>query len=209
MMTRRVFNRVSLLILLASVGYMTWVAANLDWHRFGRFGITADLPRTTSSRLAFVLPPILLLLYVVGRRLFFGPAPSGYDADVLFERLRELALRDGNYAVFGSGPLAVRGLIDQVGDLDVIVRGANWDRVREAGTVVWQDGVETVDLGNGLTFGRSWAFGDFDIDELIDDAELIDGLRFVRLESVVAYKRIAGRAKDLRHIEILTAAGLI
>ena len=120
-----------------------------------------------------------------------------------------MELPSGSYAVFGSGPLAARGLIDEVGDLDVIVNDPTWDRVKHLGTIMRYGDDEVADLGNGLTFGRSWAYGDFDIAQLIDDAERIDGLPFVRSEAVVEYKRIAGRPKDLRHIEIMERAGLI
>jgi hypothetical protein len=127
----------------------------------------------------------------------------------LFELLRGMALPIGHFAVFESGPLAIRGLIDRVNDLDVITRGPAWEKVRTLGTVVMYGDDVTVDLGNGLTFGGSWAYGSFDIDDLIDDAETIDGLPFVRLGPVVEYKRIAGRAKDLEHIGLLEAAGLL
>lgn len=118
-------------------------------------------------------------------------------------------LPPGSYAVFGSGPLAAHGLIDEVGDLDVIVRDSAWSRVEQLGTVVMHGDNPVVDLGNGLTFGRSWAYGNFDIEQLIEDAQMIDGLPFVRLEAVLEYKRIAGRPKDLRHIELMESAGLI
>ena len=39
------------------------------------------------------------------------------------------------------------------------------------------------------------------MDELIDTAETIEGLPFVRLEHVVAYKRIRASAKDQVHLE--------
>jgi hypothetical protein len=132
---------------------------------------------------------------------------TGYRPEVLFERLRALRLSPGEYAVFGSGPIAVRGLLDEVNDLDIIVRGATWPRLRSLGTVVVKDGDEMVDLGNGLTFGRSWEYGDFDIDQLIDEAEIIAGLAFVRLASVIEFKKIAGRPKDIVHLGILEAAG--
>ena len=41
----------------------------------------------------------------------------------------------------------------------------------------------------------------FEIGQLIDEAELIDGIPFVRLEHVVAYKRVRGSDKDQRHID--------
>lgn len=132
-----------------------------------------------------------------------------HHADLLFEQLRAMELPPGSYAVFGSGPSAIRGLIAEVGDLDVIVREDAWEKVMHQGDVTMHGDHPTVDLGNGLTFGRSWAYGDFDIEGLIDAAEITDGLPFVRLESVAEYKRIAARPKDLYHLALMRKAGLI
>ena len=41
----------------------------------------------------------------------------------------------------------------------------------------------------------------FDHDDLIDTAELIDGLPFVRLEHVIDYKQVRASPKDLLHLE--------
>ena len=131
-----------------------------------------------------------------------------HSAIALFDRLRAMELDADSYAVFGSGPLAAHGLIDEVGDLDVIVRDVAWDHVRGIGTIVMHGDDPIVDLGNGLTFGRSWAYGDVDVAQLIENAETIDGLPFVRLDAVLEYKHIAGRPKDLRHIELMDSAGL-
>jgi hypothetical protein len=132
-----------------------------------------------------------------------------YPAELLFDRLRDLDLPPGEYAVFGSGPIAVRGLIDKVRDLDVIVRGETWQQVRVLGVVVMKGDDETVDLGNGLTFGRSWGYGTFDIEELIDDAEIIEGLPFVELDAVIEFKKIADRPKDREHLRALREFGLM
>jgi hypothetical protein len=134
---------------------------------------------------------------------------SEYPADLLFERLRALDPNSGDYAVFGSGPLAIRGLIDRVGDLDIICRGAVWGRVKTLGTTIMYGENEVVDLGTGLTFGTSWGYGDFDVDQLIDDAETIEGLEFVRLGAVVEFKRIASRPKDLEHLRLMEDNGLL
>jgi hypothetical protein len=100
-------------------------------------------------------------------------------------------------------------LIDTVRDLDVIVRGKTWQQVKALGVVVMQGEDETVDLGTGLTFGRSWGYGVFDIDELIDDAEIIEGLPFVRLDAVIEFKKIADRPKDREHLRLLRESGLV
>ena len=124
----------------------------------------------------------------------------------LFDRLRSLALPPDDFAVFGSGPLIVRGIIEAANDLDVISRGAAWRRAVELGNLVYltDHDVAVVSFDDGaITVGTSWAYGEFDIDRLIDTAEIIDGLPFVRLEHVVAYKEAAGRSKDLAHLRAL------
>lgn len=123
----------------------------------------------------------------------------------LFDLLRSLELPTSDYAVFGSGPLIVRGIIEATNDLDVISRGRAWKRALSLGDLVsLPDGDRIVSCFDGaVTVGRSWAYGDFAIDELINTAEIIDRLPFVRLEHVVTYKEIAGRPKDLVHLGLL------
>ena len=123
----------------------------------------------------------------------------------LFDLLRSLELPMGEYAIFGSGPLIVRGIIEGTNDLDVISRGRAWDRALGAGELVsLPDGAKIVSCFDGaVTIGVNWAYGDFDINELIDTADVIDRLPFVRLEHVVRYKEIAARPKDLVHLQLL------
>jgi hypothetical protein len=118
--------------------------------------------------------------------------------------LRSLDLPPGDYAVFGSGPLLVRGIIARAGDLDVICRGAAWEAAQHLGPAADQEGVPVVSLCGGLvTLGVRWAVGEVNVSHLIDTAEVIEGLPFVRLEHVVAYKRIADRPKDREHLRLL------
>lgn len=129
----------------------------------------------------------------------------------LFDALKSLELPIGDYAVFGSGPLIVRGIIEATNDLDVISRGPAWKRACEVGELryIAEYDVDIVHcFDDTITIGRSWGYGSFDVDVLIDTAEMIDGLPFVRLEHVVAYKEIAGRPKDLDHLRRLEAANL-
>jgi predicted nucleotidyltransferase len=126
----------------------------------------------------------------------------------LFDRVKSLNLPVGDFAIFGSGPLIVRGIIPASNDLDIICRRQAWERVKAIGELEYLSkyDVTVVTMCDGrLTFGTKWAIGEFDIDELIDGAEEIDGLPFVRLEHVTNYKKISKRPKDLRHIEALKA----
>ena len=126
----------------------------------------------------------------------------------IFDRLRPLSLPNDDYAVFGSAPLLVRGIIEEVDDLDILSRGAAWEHAQTLAPVVPLEpyGVDIVSIDDGLiTIGTTWGIGDFDVDELIDTAEMIDGIPFVLLEHVESYKRTAGRPKDLEHLARLEA----
>ncbi len=121
----------------------------------------------------------------------------------ILDELRALQLPANDHAVFGSGPLLVRGIIDAVSDLDVLCRGAAWDMVqRLADSETVEYGARVVSVG-AISFGTTWGLGDFDIDRLIGEAEMIEGVPFVRLEHVVAYKKFAARPKDLSHLELV------
>jgi len=114
--------------------------------------------------------------------------------------------------VFGSGPLVVRHIIPSCHDLDVICRREAWEAVRRLGELKYLPDydVNVVSLLDGtITFGTKWGIGDFDVNELIDTAEIIDSLPFVRLDHVIAYKTIRSSAKDLLHLEALKTSGII
>ena len=116
-----------------------------------------------------------------------------------------MGLPQGDYALFGSGPLLARGWIDHAGDLDVLARGAAWDLAKNTGRLDHLEvyGVDVVTVGEHITIGTSWGIGDFDVDSLIDEAELIEGIPCVLLEHVIAYKRIANRPKDRMHLKVI------
>ena len=121
----------------------------------------------------------------------------------LFGKLRALGSPAGDYAVFGSGPLAVRGLIQELRDLDVVARGAAWKKVEVLAPVrVAPEGDPVVRLESGAieVFG-GWL--GWDVDAIIDGAETIDGLPFARLEDVLAFKRSYGRPKDLERMRLI------
>lgn len=61
--------------------------------------------------------------------------------------------------------------------------------------------------GGRIQFFREWFSTDWDSDDLIDQAEIIEGLRFARLAEVLAYKRMLMRPKDI--MDIHTIAKLI
>ncbi|MCL4400344.1 hypothetical protein M1506_03695 [Patescibacteria group bacterium] len=123
----------------------------------------------------------------------------------LFERVRDIGLPAGGYAIFGSGPMAVRGLRD-CRDIDVIVIAEVFDEYK--GASGWDikelNDVEYL-FRNDVELWKEWGPGEWDIKQLIEDSEVIEGLPFVRLTEVLKWKKILKREKDLKDIEILEA----
>ena len=133
------------------------------------------------------------------------------DPDI-FERLRQLELPAGDFAIFGSGPLIVRGIIESTNDLDVLCRGPAWEQVQTIGRPEYlaEYGITTFAIDDGrITFGNRWAIGDFDTDTLIDSMEMLEGLPFVSLQYVLAYKILANRPKDRQHLQALRSSGYL
>lgn len=123
-----------------------------------------------------------------------------------FEELRSLDLPVGHYVVTASGPLGIRG-IREIDDLDLMVDDELWDELVERyGTS--QDGTR-IEISQGIEAFRESSFEPDpalpSVREQIDEADLIEGLPFVRLEDVVKLKRAKGREKDRRDIELINA----
>lgn len=132
------------------------------------------------------------------------------DFDAALSHLRSLQVPAGDYAIFGSGPLIIRGWIQPTNDIDVVCRGRAWAVVQSQGALVHLDDwdVDIVEMLDGsLTFGCRWQAGDIDVDEVIDQAEQIRGLPFAKLSHVAAFKQATGREKDLVHLAAMAANG--
>ena len=81
------------------------------------------------------------------------------NLDQALALLRRIDLGAGDHAIFGSGPLLVRDIIPEVGDIDILARDRAWDRALGLGDLVVLPvhDVEVVSLHGGLiTIGKSW-----------------------------------------------------
>jgi hypothetical protein len=132
--------------------------------------------------------------------------PSPLIDHPLIARLRSLRLDNDDMVLFGSAPLLAHGLRDRISDLDVVARGRAWRRACELGERLTRDhsGTELVRFCDGLIeISTAWITPRWSADELIDGADVIDGLRFARLDQVLAYKRQLRRPKDIPDIETI------
>ena len=120
--------------------------------------------------------------------------------------LKKLGIDRDKMAVFGSGALCVRGLRD-FHDLDLIVARDVFEEYRkDHKVIVVGSGDECIKLlfdGMEVEIFYGWKPGEWDIKELIENADIIDGYRFVKLEEVVKWKKIKGREKDWQDVKLI------
>ena len=130
--------------------------------------------RLTESQLTKLVDKLIYEIkeYGVGERL-----------EYLLDELKGYGLEDGDYAIFGSAPLVVKGLLDDVNDLDVIIKPSKWK--------FGDNEYRTEDI----EFFNNWP--GFDIDDLIDNKSFeYNGFRFVNVDEVIRYKKMLKRKKD-------------
>lgn len=122
------------------------------------------------------------------------------------EQVKTLGLPVGSFAVFGSGPMIVRGMRES-GDIDIIVTEVLFKEIEKDPTWVAH---EMRDHHPGLKRGMfeifyTWAPGAWDVEQLIREAELFDGVPFVRLESVIEWKQLRDSDKDREDLGLIEA----
>lgn len=111
-----------------------------------------------------------------------------------------------DYVIAGSGPLLAHGIREQISDLDVIARGAAWERACALGRrqVAPFGGAMAVYLLDGaIEVLDGWFPGRWSVDRLIDEAEVIEGIRFLSLRLTLEWKRLLRRDKDSADIVAL------
>jgi hypothetical protein len=123
------------------------------------------------------------------------------------EKLKKSDLPRGKYAIFGSGPIGVRGIRD-TNDLDVITYDEVFDEYE--GREEWKPREFKVNEryvkiieNEGIELYKDWGPGEWDIHRLISGAEVFDGLPFVKLEEVIKWKKLSRREKDLKDLQLI------
>jgi hypothetical protein len=121
----------------------------------------------------------------------------------LLANLRRLNLPDGEYVIYGSGPLGVRGIRD-VHDLDVVVTDDLYKKLLEKypGKEINDGKKRFIKLGKIELIQASYSLIK-DIKKAIANADIIDGLKFVRLKDLLRWKRRMGRKKDFKDIKLI------
>ena len=113
------------------------------------------------------------------------------------KELKELKLPKDKFAVFGSGPLAIRGLRENE-DIDIILKKDIYNDLKSKYPSNEKGGLQ---IGQIEVYDR-WQFGE-DVNQLIDSADIIEGIRFVKLEHVLEWKKKRMKEKDIKDIKLI------
>jgi hypothetical protein len=122
----------------------------------------------------------------------------------LFKQVKDLNLPLGQYALFGSAPMGIRGM-RECHDMDIIVTENLWNEFEKDNWDLKFSSFGNPYFCNGdIEMGKDfWKTGLWSTAELIREADIIDGLPFVKLATVLEWKKLMAREKDLKDIEII------
>jgi len=116
------------------------------------------------------------------------------------DELKALNLPVDKFAIFGSGPMAVRG-IRETNDLDIIVKPDLWEELKGRYPLN-PEKFSSIQIGNIEVYNH-WGVWFKDIIKLIDEADIIDGFRYVKLQRVLEWKKAYNREKDQKDVELI------
>jgi len=121
--------------------------------------------------------------------------PVKYIKEVL-----RLNLPKDEYALFGSACLAVRGLRENK-DIDVLVKDELWKKLLRKYKANEKGAIKIRNVE--IAYGSSNPWRDAPVDEMIDDADIFRGIRYVKLEYILAWKKKRKNAKDIKDIRLI------
>jgi len=120
----------------------------------------------------------------------------------MLAELEKLNLAKDQYAIFGSGPMAIRGIRDAE-DIDLIVTPGLWKKLcKKYKADKNERGTERIKIGE-IEIYKEWMPVFEGLDKVISDSEMIEGYPFVKLDHVIMWKRKFGREKDKKDIGMI------
>ncbi|OHA57473.1 MAG: hypothetical protein A2114_01590 [Candidatus Vogelbacteria bacterium GWA1_51_14] len=124
------------------------------------------------------------------------------ELEGLLNQLDELGLPKDQYAITSSGPLAVRG-IRPAKDLDLVVSDNLWQEL------IGRYPVKDLGLCQSIQIGEIEILGNFKDGQLISseqqitEADIINSHRYVNLDTIIKFKKLLSRDKDLADIKLI------
>ena len=119
----------------------------------------------------------------------------------ILEKITELNWPKNAYVIVGGGVLVALGLVEWDEDIDITVTPEIFDNLKKDGwrQELWEDKVVLKHTFYDVGIG----FGDWTLEQLLEDALWIKGIPFISLEKLQTWKLAMGRPKDLYHLKIM------
>lgn len=127
----------------------------------------------------------------------------------IVEEMKKLQFPQGQYVIVGSGPLGIRG-IKETNDIDIVVSPELFERCKqdwwEQLPRTYPDKIGQIYLRHGyVELFLDVNCGDFNptLKELLQRADIIEGITFVSLKDVIKFKQSYNKPKHWEDIKII------
>ena len=114
------------------------------------------------------------------------------------DELKKLNLPNNKYAVFGSGPLAIHKIRDS-DDIDIVVKEDLWNKLIKKYP---KENDKLIKIGS-VEIYKHWLPWFKDVNFIIDNADIFENIRFVKLKYVLEWKKDYGRKKDKKDVKLI------
>jgi len=134
------------------------------------------------------------------RAIYDGIKIPNMNITDLIEQVKEMNLPKGEFAIFGSAVMAIRGM-REVPNIDLIVTDKLWSELLGRGYTPDYEGF----IRKNMVKISNWWFAATrrSIPMMIEDAETIQDLPFVKLDEVRFYKSKLNREKDIADVKLI------
>ena len=105
------------------------------------------------------------------------------------------------FAIYGSGPLDVRG-IRKARDIDLIVTEKLFKELSKKYPVKKSTFAKVKIVVDNIEIFKEWQYNQ-DVNKLIKEADIINGIRYVQLKDVLDWKKARALPKDLRDVKLI------
>lgn len=127
------------------------------------------------------------------------------NKEEIISKVKELNFPKGEYVVFGSCPMTIAGLRES-NDIDMLISESLYEKLEEAGWEKINKGPNDTPLTKDIfELHNTWEFSTYSpsLEELLSDADIIDGIPFASLQHVRKWKEAWGRPKDVEDVKLI------
>lgn len=137
------------------------------------------------------------------------PFVKSDNLKTMLEEFDLLHLPVADYIIAGSGPMGIRG-IREIRDLDIVVSDELWELLSDKYAIIdgGDPGTKKIVISEVIeVLGTpSFTYDDLftpKVNELIEEAEMIDGHPYMSLSHLIFFKCKKKRDKDLRDVSMI------